>query len=455
MDALRKALADADRSFMAAKSAVTSAASELLASARSGMPLERTSTASATQQLAAFRGWPFACINALASRIAGQAIHVGARRAGIKTPKELESHALIDLLNDPNDLQVAWSLWYFTVASLELTGRCLWWRTRIDKREQLLPLPTSWLTGMRGATKFEAFTIRPAGSAEEFDIPADEAVWFSYPSPTGLRDSVSPLQAAAYAVDTDDQIQRSQLAAFHNGIFPKHAIIVGKSAGPDGSVSTGSRPRLSGVQRRQLTRAVLELYRGSVKDGSPIILDSMIEDIKKLSMGPAEMDWTESGKSVKARITQIFGVNPIILGEIENANRASSLAAEEHLASTINPKLRLLAATLNEWLCPHYPVAGGRTVVWFDEYVPHDPEMQLRRFQLLAQSGAISADELRAWAGLPPVPHGLGSMPIPAPTSIQDALERTIDAGVMVTGRMIAQQEIENLRRNGHSHAGA
>jgi phage portal protein BeeE len=460
--ALDRAFADSQRSYHAAKAAVASASpGDILATSRSGLPMgERTSTAGAAQQLAAFRGWPFACIHALASRIAGQQIHVGIQRPEVTARgplprRELFDSPLLTLLNDPNDLQIAWSLWYFTVASLELTGKCLWWRVEIDKRDQLLPIPTSWLTGMQGSTRFEAFTIRPPGDAEEYSIDADDAVYFFYPSPTGLRDSVSPLQAAAYAVDTDDQIQRSQLAAFHNGIFPKHAIIVGKNAGPDGSVNTGTRPRLTGPQRRQLIRAVLDLYRGSVRDGSPIILDGLVEDIKRLSLGPAEMDWTESGKSVKARITQIFGVNPIVLGEIESANRASSLAAEEHLASTINPKLRLLAGTLNEWLCPHYPAQAGKLVCWFDEYTPRDAEMELRRMQLLGQFGAVTPDELREWAGLPPLPGGLGGLPLTPPLGVETALERMIDASSMTWGRLIANDVVDRRERaksNGHAH---
>jgi HK97 family phage portal protein len=468
-DALAKALNTATCSYVQCKAAVQQAAEEIFATTRGGVPVERMSFAQAGEQLRHFNGWVFACVHAIASRIAGQAVHVGVQRPwSAKGPggvKELPAHPLLDLLNDPNDLQIAWSLFYFTVASLELTGRCLWWVTEVDRRQQILPVPTSWITGMKGTTSFESFTIRPTGHVDEYEVDADEAVYFYYPSPTGPRDAASPLQAAAYAVSTDVQIQASQLAMFERGIHPSHAIIVGKTAGPDGSMNTGSRPRLSGEQRRQLIRAIQKIYSGAVKNGEPLILDGLIEDVKRLSATSAEMDWLNSGAVSKARICQIFGVNPIILGEIESANRASSLAAEEHLASTLNPKIKLIGDTIGEWHLPRYPTNGQKLVVWLDPYTPHDAEMELRRWQLGISAGAVTLDEIREeLLGLPPMPGGLGSdLAGAALIGVEQAINRQVAMTAMIEYDALKgpSQEARDLaaakraaKSNGHVHAG-
>lgn len=438
-NALDRAFADASRSYTCAKAAVAASGDTVFATARTGFPFsERQSQSLAAEQLDSNSGWVFACVHAIASRIAGQAVHVGQSRrirpSKAATVVESEVHPLLTILNDPNDIQIAWSLWYFTVASLELTGRCLWWHTDLDDREQLIPIPTSWLTGFDGgASSFESFTIRPPWTSEEYSIPNEEAVYFFYPSPAGLREWASPLQAAAYAVDADEEIQRSQVSAFRHGVFPHHALIVGKTDG-----TSGTRPRLSGAQRKQIVRSIQQVYAGAVKSHEPLILDGLIDDVKTLSMGPSEMDWQASGAITKARICQIFGVNPIVLGEIEGANRASALAAELHMASTLNPKLRLIGDTLTEWLAPRF---GGQGLkVWFDPYQPDDTDTKLQYRKLLAQYGAVTKDELRSWAGEPPLPGNLGADLLDGTeTGSGSGIEKAINRHVERHAEMVAE----------------
>lgn len=59
----------------------------------------------------------------------------------------LESHVLLDALNDPSDLMTAWQLMFSTVASLEITGRSLWWiqRGKRNGRDMILPIPIPWI----------------------------------------------------------------------------------------------------------------------------------------------------------------------------------------------------------------------------------------------------------------------------------------------------------------------
>ena len=157
----------------------------------------------------------------------------------------------------------------------------------------------------------------------------------------------------------------------------------------------GIRPRLSGPQERQLVNAVLKRYRGLTSAGEPIILDGMIEEVKRLSLNPSEMDWLSSEKSTRARITQGFGTNPIILGELEGANRASATAADKHFTDwTINPKIELLSQVLTEWLGRMW--GDENLVIWIEKCIPNDSEMQYKWAELLCRHGVILAQELRA-----------------------------------------------------------
>jgi len=396
---LSKAFADTERSYCAAKATVGQLSSSLLASGPAGIPVQRTDLSRASEQLRHFTGWVYAAVRPIAQRIAGQPIRVGKVRKpkGTKAATDaepLDSHPLLDLLADPNDLMVSWSLIYSTVASLELTGRCLWW---LPEGRQIYPIPTSWLTGFEGATSFIAFLVRPPNSTEALKLPAEECCYFAYPDPADPHGSLSPLSAVGGAVDADEAMTSSQISMFRRGIHPSHAILVGKQ--PVEGVPGGMRPRLSDAQSRQIIGAILKRYAGVHRHGEPVILDGMIEDVKTLSHSPAEMDWLNSGKVTKARIMQGFGTNPIIAGEVEGANRASATAADKHFVDfTVNPKIELLSQCLTEWLGSMF---DDDLIIWIEPAVANDAEMELSRMTLAANSGVVGYNELRRFAGLP------------------------------------------------------
>lgn len=451
-DPLTKALADSDRSYLSAKASVSQLAGEMLAEGGPRSPLvQRSDFSRASEQLQHFRGWVYASIRPIAQKIAGQPLRVGrvraARSVGNKQPgqpaqnvEQLDSHPILDMLADPNELMVAWSLMFSAVASMELTGRQLWWLPTIKGRRRVFPIPTSWIVGFEGATKLDRFLIRPPRHVgEPIPLASDEVCYFAYPHPGDPHGACSPLQAAGLAVEADEAIQHSQRAMFGQGINPRHALIVGRTRGADGSL-TDRRPRLNGSQRRQLIDSIRAIYSGVHAHGEPLILDNLIEDVKRISSTSAEMDWLQSGTITKDRITQAFGVNPIIMGQIENANRASALAAEEHFAEfTVNPKIELLSQSLTEWLAPVFASEGERLKVWIEKVIPSDVEMDARRMTLLAQQGALTLNELRQWAGL----RELDGFDIPAGQS--DSLAEAV--GRMVDERMPSI----NGQRNGHA----
>src|SRR5205085_3370543 len=109
-----------------------------------------------------------------------------------------------------------------------------------------------------GTTSYSAFKVRPPNSAEPEIIDASEAAYFAYPSPADPHGVTVPLQCTAAAVDADEQVQASQVAMFHRGIHPSHALIVGKNTDAGAGTVGGSlgRPILTGPQRRQLIDSI-------------------------------------------------------------------------------------------------------------------------------------------------------------------------------------------------------
>ena len=95
--------------------------------------------------------------------------------------------------------------------------------------------------------------------------------------------------------------------------------------------------------------------------------------------------------------TQIaFGVNPIVVGQIENANRASAWVAEHHFCeNVINPLLTLLGQCLTKLVAPRFTDGTGRLVVWFEQCVAHDQELKLKAWQIALERGVVTPNEFR------------------------------------------------------------
>lgn len=444
---LIKAFASVDRSYQASKASVGEAVSSLLAQGPSGFAGHRSDLSDAKEQLRHFRGWVYAAIRPIAQRIAGQPICVGkAKRPGMRKMHQLDlepfqSHPLLDLFADPNELMVSWSLKFSTVASLLLTGRCLWW---MPDRSKIFPIPTSWIVRIEGGSRYATFFIRPPNTAQEFGLPSEDCCYFVLPNPADLHGCCSPLQAAAGAVDADEMIVRSQIQAFKNGIHSNHAVIVGRDPHPD--VRGGLRPRLSASQQNQIVSAIRKRYAGVFNSGEPLILDGLIEDVKRLSSTPSEMDWMNSSKLVKNRILQIFGVNAAIIGELENSNRAAATVAEQHFISiTINPLIRLLSETLTAWMRPKFE---GEIHVWIPDCVAHDGEMDLRKLELAAKFGGVSLNELREFAGLPSNELFDGLFTGGRSTGIASSLDDAISQAVNHNLAAMEANRIDNLIRS-------
>ena len=133
---------------------------------------------------------------------------------------------------------------------------------------------------------------------------------------------------------------------FANGIHPTHAVLIGKT-------NEGHRPTLTGPQQRQIIRAVRERYVGGINHGEPLILDGLIEDVKRLEQHVERNGFSKQQQQHEERITQGFGVNPIIMGQVEGANRAIALAAETHFADwCVNPKIALMSQCLTRMAVP-------------------------------------------------------------------------------------------------------
>lgn len=327
----------------------------------------------------------------------------------------IESHPVLDAIDDPNPIMVRWSLFFVTVASLLLTGKGYWWVKAKETEDgegkaagiEIWPLPSSWVSPVHTEEKlYQSWEVTPDGTHEAFPVPAEQIIFFSLPDPSSLLGSQSVLQNQARAVISDEAIAEAQRRGFANGVFPGVAVVIGRQTGIDGK--PGDRPTLNREQRAQIITAFKQAYRGVYNYDEPIILDQLIQDVRRVTSTNREMDFQNSGQYTKERITQGFGVNPISMGQVEGANRASSATADDHLCqNTVNPIIELMSQTITAWLNPILAAPGERLCLFIEEAHAVDPDSDRADWGALWAAGACSKDELRAGLrSLPPMVGG-------------------------------------------------
>lgn len=373
------------------------------------------------------RGWNYAAIRPIVARIAGRQMLAGKevsptdRRALMSWQKSrlplylkqslrglmpVHSHRLVELFKNPNPDMTEFLLKAVLVGNLQITGEGYLWFAGDGEDLRVWPVPSDCIQWNSEKGKWK---ININGKDEDWAEPSRVlcVVLPNFKNPTS---GLSPLEAGLRPTIVDDSIHESQHAGFANDNMPKLAFVVGEQVRLD---NTKYRPKIVKEQREELETRLSQLYGGPTKKGKSIILDGLIENVIKLSHTQQEMDYLSSSQATKKEIFQTHGVNPIITGEIEDANRASAVIADEvFCTNVINPILTLLGQSLTKFIRDTDLFPGTeRDVIYFEEEEVNDPEEKRRRYQFAYQHGMVNDDEFRQeLLGLGPKPNGTGQI---------------------------------------------
>lgn len=383
---------------------------------------------------AAMRDHQFAAIRPLAVKVAEQSLKVGLVRSSKsrrKPPSGLmlkslldvfdpapehvrkaiaaddiepvDSHPLLDLFESPNQYMTKFALLYCTAYSMEAVGEAVWWCDFEGESKSIWYWPRSWIKPVTvNGVAYARWKIQIPGVPDDFPtIDGKDVINFRYPNPADPTRSHSPTQSQSRAINTDDQIQESQLASMKNAVRPSLAVVVGDVLpNPAGGQM---RPELTAEQRKQIIAALRMAYRGAMHNGDPIILDGMISDVKPVFPSPAELDHQGSSALTKSRIYNGYGTSPIVAGQTEGANRASSYVAHEAFYSLrVNPLLTLISEELTRKVGPRFAADGRKLAVWLTRATADDVEITIRQIDSLVKANSIRPSEMRAKFGFPP-----------------------------------------------------
>ena len=203
---------------------------------------------------------------------------------------------------------------------------------------------------------------------------------------------MSPLEAAAGAVDIHNAAAKWSKALLDNAARPSGAIVF---QGRDGGTT------MSEEQYNRLTREIEENHAGAGNAGRPMLLEGGL-DWRPMGFSPSDMEFLETKNGAAREIALAFGVPPMILGlpgdntyaNYQEANRA-------FYRQTVLPLVKKTANALACWLSE----ARGLDVQ-IEPDLDAVPALASERDALwkrVADAEFLTDAEKRALLGLPPL----------------------------------------------------
>ena len=263
--------------------------------------------------------------------------------------EEISDHPLLDLLARPNpaattpDLLEAWYGFllvsgnaYLEAVSVGGTVREL--HTLRPDRMKVVPGPGGWPEAFDYTA--DGRTQRIAGEA----VPGvARTLHVKLFHPLSDHYGLSPIEAAASAIDIHNTASRWNKALLDNSARPSGALVY---TARDGNLTVEQYDRL---------KAELEQgFQGAARAGRPLLLEGGL-DWKSMSLSPKDMDFIEAKHVAAREIALALGVPPMLLG-ISGDNTYSNYqeATRTFWRSTVLPLASRTAKSLSTWLSPAY-----------------------------------------------------------------------------------------------------
>ena len=204
---------------------------------------------------------------------------------------------------------------------------------------------------------------------------------------------LSPMQAAATALDVHNSASRWSKALLDNAARPSGAMVY---KGSDGQGS------LSEEQYRRLQDEMESHHQGAVNAGRPMLLEGGL-DWKPMGFSPSDMEFQKTKEAAAREIAIAFGIPPMLLGIPGDATYANYQEANRAFyRQVVVPLAGKVAGKLGAWLSSY----TGETL----DLKPDLDQVAALATERDAQWGRVAgadfltADEKRRMLGLPALP---------------------------------------------------
>ncbi|EAR49552.1 portal protein, HK97 family protein [Oceanicola granulosus HTCC2516] len=201
---------------------------------------------------------------------------------------------------------------------------------------------------------------------------------------------LSPMQAAATAIDVHNSASRWSKALLDNAARPSGAIVY---RGADG------QGQLSEDQYDRLLQEMETQHQGARNAGRPMLLEGGL-DWKPMGFSPSDMEFQKTKEAAAREIATAFGVPPMLLGIPGDATYANYQEANRAFYRlTVLPLATRVTGAVGDWLSDH---VGERVELRPDlDQVPALAAERDSQWRRVGAATFLTAAEKRALLGLP------------------------------------------------------
>lgn len=327
--------------------------------------------------------------------------------------EEILEHPVLTLLKKVNPFMNGFEFTYARFLYLELLGNSYFYVVNDNNNipAELWILPAQDVTIEPSKTDFIDGYYYGADRAKQIKLSTDEVIHTKYFNPDDLFYGKGKVEAAWDVVGVNEQEHKFRHYLYSNMARPDYAIIM-----------KGLENNQVGLTR--YSKYLESMFKGASNSGKFVALPADIE-LKPLTFAPKDL-----GKNDDMIITEICSVFGTPISKIKMNDANYSNAAEGNvswLRDTIKPMLRIDEEVLNQELLPLYGI-GEDAFLAYDNPIPADADMELKKTTQYVTYGIITPNEGRASIGLPPIDgydnlHYQGvplNQPTPAPEPVEE-----------------------------------
>ena len=310
--------------------------------------------------------------------------------------REIETHPILDLLAAPAPGQTNVDLFEALFSQLLVSGNAFVEAVAVaDEIRELYTLRSDRIQIVPGANGWgDGYIYSAGGRTVAIDGAAAAGIarilHLRFYHPLNDHYGLSPIEAAATAIDIHNEASRWNKALLDN------------SARPSGALVYGSSENMTPAQFERLKRELEDSFQGARNAGRPLLLEGGL-DWKAMSLSPRDMDFIALKQMAAREIALALGVPPLLLGLPGDNTFANYQEANRTFwRQTVIPLATRTAKALSGWLG-----AGLQLRPDLDQLDALAPDREALWARLDGAS-FLTDDEKRAAAGYGPRAGGLG-----------------------------------------------
>ncbi|HZE87058.1 MAG TPA: phage portal protein [Methylomirabilota bacterium] len=344
--------------------------------------------------LKAYRGWVFACTNAIAQRVADTELILQRKDKNGEWKDFTGDNEAMDLLRNVNDHMSYYDLAFGYSAFQELDGNSFWYMPKNagGKITELWPLDPSRTQVVKSKDNFIAGYVFLNEVGIKVPFAPEEILHFKRFNSKSAYRGMGTVEAAAIAIDTDTFAAEWQRNFFGNSAMPSAVL---------SSVGTLNQEQYDRIKANwdSKFKGVENAHKMAIMEGGM--------SYTPINPTNRDMQFSQGRKDLRDEICGIFGVPLPVLGILDTANLASADAADMLFAkNTVKPKLTQYAGNLTEFYLPRFNLSQKQWRIWFVDPVPENREQKRLDRESGIKNYYMTPNEARAEIGKEPVEGG-------------------------------------------------